>query len=423
MRIKWPTPERLRIVWQYVYETRIAPWLSAYLFFLWWPLAWYCRRNNICFVVNIAEGTGHVLPELDNFFRQLKLGEIDPERRYVWLRTKNDFSRACVKLWGKKFFLARESTFLYDICLPLMLRAYDITHDAGTSALYWQLPAQGAASPAKPWQTYLHMGTKKEAHRLWLEYYRRRNQTSNFVPLKEFGSDLLRPDAELQDFLGGNMSRLALIHIKTNMMNATASPTDPATYLPMLHHLLDKGYYLVFVGREEIPEVFQTLPMLNYAQSCLASFEHDLQLFAVSQLSVTGGSGIAWIADVLDMPIVYLNSWHMFMPPFTKKCIYVPTLVQTKAGQFLSFREQFDLHYATGPEGGDVFPSDGYVAVNADEDDILSAVRELLAGLDGATPPTWQQQQFAHLHRGSWLRYAGSRVSDSFVKKYTHLLS
>lgn len=422
MRILLPTPQRLRIAWQYVYETRIAPFLSIWLGFLWWPLHWYCRYKNICFVVNIAEGTGHVLPELDNFFRQLKLGEIDSEKRYVWLRTQNDFSQACVKLWGKKFYIARVSNVLYDLCLPLMLRAYDITHDAGTSALYWQLPKNGPLVTARPWQTYLHMGPKEEAHRLWLEFYRRRSQTPDFVPLKEFGADLLKPDKELQQFLGEGQQRLALIHLKTNVMNATALVTDPNTYVPALQYLVDEGFRLVFVGREEMPPEFHRFSLLNYAQSPIASFLHDLQLFNLADLSVTGGSGIAWIADVLDKPVLYLNSWHMFMPPFTKKCVFVPTLVKSKDGKLLSFCEQYDLHYTGGVEKGDVFPADEFVPVNASAEDALVGLQELVIDLEGKRELTSLQSEFKRLHSGSWMNYAASRVSDAFVKKYTHLL-
>ncbi|MBI3251415.1 MAG: TIGR04372 family glycosyltransferase [Candidatus Andersenbacteria bacterium] len=417
-----PTPRRLMIMWQYVYETRLAPYLAIYGWWIWWPLYRFLKKNNVCFVVNIAEGTGHVLPELDNFFRQLRLGEIDPRKKYIWLRTRNDFSRACVALYGHQFARAYESNLLYDFLLPILLKFHDVTHDAGTSALYWQLPKKGMMAPAKPWQTYLHMGTKQEAHRLWLEYYRRRSETADFVPLHEFGGKALKPDAQLRAFLKEEPGRLALIHIKTNIMNATAAPTDPATYMPALHCLLNQGFTLVFVGREEMPDLFRGLPMLNYAQSSVASFVHDLQLFALADVSVVGGSGIAWIADCLDKPVLYLNSWHMFMPPFSRKCIYVPTLALTKDGQLLSFKEQFELHYTGGVEKGDIFPIGDYQPVNANAADILHGLQELLADLKGEKELTLLQEDFRRVHAGSWMKYAHSRMSDSFVKKYTHLL-
>ena len=417
-----PTPQRLMIVWQYVYETRFAPWLTLYGWWVWWPLYRFLKAKNICFVVNIAEGTGHVLPELDNFFRQLRLLEIDPGKKYVWLRTRNDFSRACVALYGSKFAWSYESNLLYDFFLPLVLKFHDVTHDAGTSALYWQLPKKGIVAAAKPWQTYLYMGTKQEAHRLWLEYYRRRSETADFVPLQEFARGALHPGRRLRNFLGKDLGRLALIHLKTNVMNATAAPTDPATYLPSLRYLLNRGYKLVFVGREVMPEVFKSLPMLNYAQSSVASFYHDLQLFALADVSVVGGSGIAWIADCLDEPVLYLNSWHMFMTPFTRKCVYVPTLVKAHDGNLLSFREQYDLHYADSVHHGDVFPAQDYEPINAGADDILSGLQELLSDPQGNKELTTLQDDFKRVYAGSWMTYAHSRISDVFVNKYSPLL-
>ena len=417
-----PTPQRLMIVWQYVYETRLAPWLAMYGWWLWWPAYRLLKAKNICFVVNIAEGTGHVLPELDNFFRQLRLGEIDPGKKYVWLRTRNDFSRACIALYGQKFAWAYESNLLYDFFLPVLLKFHDITHDAGTSALYWQLPKNGVVAPGRPWQTYLHMGTKQEAHRLWLEYYRRRSETADFVPLREFAGRALKPDAELRGFLGAEPGRLALIHLKTNVMNATAAPTDAATYMPALGYLLSQGYRLVFVGREEMPELFKSLPFLNYAQSPVASFRHDLQLFALAEVAMTGGSGIAWISDCLDKPVLYVNSWHMFMPPFTRKCIFVPTLVREKGGQVLSFKKQFDLHYADSAQHGDVFPARDCEPINASAADILCGLQELLSDPQGERGLTPLQEDFKRVYAGSWMRYAYSRISDAFMKKYSYLL-
>src|SRR5436190_10250634 len=344
---------RVVIVWQYVYETRIALWLALYGWWLYWPVYKYLQKNGVCFVINIGEGTGHVLPELDNFFQKLRLGQIDGQRKYVWLRKTNDFSRACIRLYGHQFAYAAVSTWLYDLALPIMYRWKDITLDSGVSALHWELPADGKYFISPPWQTFLYMAPKSEALRLWREYYERRAVKPEFAPMVEYAGEKLAPDRQLLAFLDKRTTKLALIHIKTNVMNATAATTDPATYLPAMHHFLAQGYALVFVGREKMPVEFKDVPMLNYAESLVASFEHDLQLFALADISITGGSGIAWIADVLNKPVLYVNSWHIFMPPFNPKCVFVPTLVKKKGGDLLSFYEQFELYRVVDPSRGD----------------------------------------------------------------------
>lgn len=413
---------RLQIVWQYVYETRIAPWLSCWCSWLWWPLYKLLQHNNICFVVNIAEGTGHVLPELDNFFRGLELGEIDKNKKYVWLRTQNDFSHACMQLYGHRFFFAAVSNFLYDICLPILLTRHDITHDAGISALYWQIPKNWRYTPAPPWQTYLHLGSKHTAQALWRNYYQRRAKNSDFIPLVEYASSSLKPDEKLIQFLEGETSNLVLLHLKTNVMNATAAVTDPNTYLPAIEYLLTKNYRLVFVGREKMPTEFKKFPILNYAEAPIASFLHDLQLFQLADFSITGGSGIAWIADCLNKPVLYLNSWHIFMPPFTANCVVVPTMVKNQAGSLLHFQEQYELHLSSALENGDRFLKNGFAPINANAQEILHGVYELESLVEAYQPLSDEQVRFKKLGSVGWLEYSASRISQYFIRQHLHLL-
>jgi putative glycosyltransferase (TIGR04372 family) len=411
------------ILFQYGYETRVAPFFATYVWFLWWPVYKALQRRNICFVVNIAEGTGQVLPELDNFFRMVRLKEIDPLKKYVWIRTRNDFSKALIPLYGHKFYYATMSNILYDLLLPIILRWQDITHDAGMAGLHWQLPKKGTWKYPKPWQTYLYIDTKEHVLTLWRQWYKRRSQSASFYPLREYAPTALIPDQELQHFLGGNMNKIALIHIKENIMNATAKYTDPSTYIPALEHLISEGYNLVFVGREKMPDAFKELPIHNYANSPVASFLHDLQLFTVASLSITGGSGIAWIADTIGTPILYLNSWHLFMPPWSPLCIFVPTLVQKKNGELLPFFGQFQLYTQTDfSKQGDVFPFEEYDPVNASSEEILHGLQELVSLITRPVPLTPQQESFRLLHTEGWTEYAASRISDYFLKVHRNLL-
>lgn len=409
---------RATIVWQYVFEGYIAPFIAQYLWLFFLPIYWIVKKNRICFVINIAEGTGQVLPELSNFFLQLSIGEIDQHRRYVWIRKKNDFSRACIGLYKKQFWYATMSTLLYNATLPLTMRFHDITHHAGMSGLHWELPTTESRVPLKPWQTFLYVDSKSKILELWREWYRRRLLKPNFYPLKEHNLAL---SEELAAFLGDDKQHIALVHIKENIMNATAKVTDPATYMPALEHLVSQGYTLVFVGREKMPDLFLQLPIINYANSRHASFLHDLQLFSIAQLAITGGSGIAWIADCLHTPILYVNSWHLFMPPGTEKCIYVPTLVKRKNGGMLSFIDQFELYLGNNFTNGDAFPSAEYEAVNASSDDIYNALLELLRIKKDEAPVSSFQERFKYLHPMGWTCFAQSRISESFIRKYGNL--
>lgn len=411
---------RAIILFQYVYETRIAPFFATYLWLLWWPLYRFFRHTNICFVINIAEGTGQVLPELDNFFLMLKLGEIDRHKKYVWLRTRNDFSKALIPLYGKQFYYARMSNILYDALLPILLRWRDMTHDAGMAGLYWQLPSAGAWQYPRPWQTFLYMDQKNEVLSRWRDWYRRRLDTNYYVPLL---SNYLSPSKKLLNFLSNDITKIVLIHMKTNIMNATAQVTDPTTYILTINYLQAKGYRLVFVGREKMPKEFYGKNILNYSESNVASFLHDLQLFSLAQFSVTGGSGIAWIADFLRKPILYLNSWHLFMPPANSHCIFVPALVRNrKNGQLLLFTQQYALYLDTPAIDGDTFPFGDYDPVNASAEDIFSATKELEFLIENKVPVSDNQKKFRMLEKKSWMTYVSSRISNAFLANHLDLL-
>ncbi|HSX24415.1 MAG TPA: TIGR04372 family glycosyltransferase [Candidatus Andersenbacteria bacterium] len=408
---------RAIIVFQFLYESRIAPFLTIYFWPLWYPFYLWARKNNICFVVNIAEGTGQVLPELDNFFQMRKLHEIDPNKKYVWLRTRNDFSKALIPLYKSQFYFACMSNLLYDMALPAILYFHDITHDAGMAGLHWQLPKQGKWHYPKPWQTYLYTDQKEHVLDLWKQWYERRNKNGTWYPLKEFAGAYLAPDKELQEFLGEDIANIALVHLKTNIMNATAQVTDPETYIPAIKYLIDHGYKPVFVGREKMPEIFNQLPIINYANSSKANFLHDLQLFSLAKVAITGGSGIAWIADTFNTPVLYLNSWHVCMSPWSQKCVYVPTRIKNNTGYYLSFFDQFELYKKTAfSDYGDVFLFTEYTPINASSEDILCGLTELLALCEHDQELSSLQKKFKTIHPSGWAQVSQSRVSNDFLR-------
>ena len=412
---------RLVIVWQYLYEAYVAPFIAHFFWFVFLPLYWYLKKKQIIFVVNIAEGTGQVLPELSNLFLRISLGEISKINKYVWIRKKNDFSRACIGLYGNKFWYAVMNTWLYNITLPLTMRFHDITYDAGMSGLHWELPSTEPYVSPKPWQTFLYVDSKSKILELWREWYKRRLLKPSFYPLRQYAVNNLILSEELSAFLENDSQKIALVHIKENIMNATARVTDPATYIPALKHLVSQGYKLVFVGREKMPDVFLQFPIINYANSRYASFLHDLQLFSVAEIAITGGSGIAWIADTIGTPVLYLNSWHLFMPPGSLKCVYVPTLVRKKNGELLSFFDQFELYLKNDFSNGDSFPKEEYEAVNASAEDIVQGLLELLLMNNQVIPLDPLQKRFKDLHALGWTIFAESRISKSFVQKYVNL--
>lgn len=412
---------RLIIVWQYIYETRIAPFFANYAYLPWYYVYKYFKKRNIVFFANIADGTGQFLPELDFALRIID-SKKKAHLKFVLLKPKNDFTRKLLPLYRHLFWGCYANTLLYNIALPMIMRFQDLTINAGISGLHWQLPPRGKKlSPAKPWQTYLFADPKSSALSRWIDYYKLKSQKPNIFPLQN-SNDKLAIDTDLLNFLQNKQDNMVLIHIKTNVMNATAKTTDPQTYIKTLRFLNESKFNLIFVGREKMPKEFTQLNILNYSESTVASFEHDLQLFNHAKFSITGGSGIAWIADCLGKPVLYLNSWHNFMPPFNKQCIFVPTLVEDKSNNFLSYKKQFNLYLNTRTDKGDVFPFENFNARNASDDEIFNATQELLNLIHSNPPLTPDQIKYMKLGKIGWMKYSQARISQYFAQKHTTLL-
>ena len=412
-------PDYVRGHFQNYFDAVVVPYRAQHPGPFTWFIARLARFFHICFVVNIAPGTGHNTVEVDYFLRRLYSSELDPHARYVFIRDPTNFHMDTLALYRKHFWFASSNRFLRNVLAPTIAGYPELRIDCGLSRLKWNLRDDKSFSPPPRGQTFLYQVSKEENRAAWLRYYRLRRRTSDIAPL----SKGLKPDEELVDFLGGSVGRLALLHSKFHVANATAAPTDPDTYLDAIKYLQAQGYQIVHVGRESMPTCFKDLGVLNYAESAVVSYRHDLQLFAIAKVAITAGSGIALIPDCMGIPFVYLNSWHIGMPMASQRCVMVPTLLLDRhSSEPLSFRDQFDLYFDLADKGDEIFPADRYKARNATADEVLSAVREVLALGDQPPPFTPLQQRFRTLDNSGLTEAAQARVSEAFLRKHIGLL-
>lgn len=407
---------RIVVVWQYVYETRIAPEIAIFGYWLVYPLARLLALQHIRFIWNMADGTGHIIPELDNFFHQEFLQELEKGVRYVLVRPKNTFSCACIKKYGHRFVFARASNLLYDLILPLVLAYPSLAHNIASSRLRWQIPEDRPFNISKPWQTYLYIVSKEEQDILNTAWGLRRNNTTNPFPLWQ--KEALR-NKELDTFLGDDPRPLCLVHIKTSAMNSTTLPTDPVTYIKTLQFLMDIGYRIVLVGREKMPKKFLDLGVLNYSESSIATFNNDIDLFSRSKVAIISGSGINWLAGCYGIPYLYINYWHISKTPPEKLCIAVPTLIRKKGEQtYVHAKEQMDMYYSSEDNHEELFPYHSYEPINASDDEILLAMQELVALRQQYAEPTEQQRNIYITSGYPLLELCKSRISSYFIKKH-----
>jgi len=401
----------------FFYESRIAPLIAIYLGWIYWPFYKILKARNVCFVINIAGGTGHIICELDLFFRRLHQEKIDLQKKYIWIRKNDPFSSTCVRHYGKNFWYAKASYLLYELTLPLTIRYKDITLDCGLSGLQWQLAKGNKYIRPIAGQNYLNLIPLDELTKLWNEYFRLRKDTIGYDPL-------VVPDLnwkKLEPLVGSPYQKRVLVHLKEKKANATAASTDPNTYLESLQYLHDKKYQFVFVGREAMPSQFRDFSMIPYSQSHLASFEHDIALFQNCSMALIAGSGIAYLADCYRKPYLYINFWHIPTPVFSPMAITIPTLLQKRSGEFLSFQEQIDLFLTIAPDGT-VRGMDEYVPRNASGDEILLGFQELEKLIEKPAPPSSLQESMKRLRNEMPISFAASRFSQAFLEKHSDLM-
>lgn len=404
---------------QFTYEAKFVPFIVSRIPWLLLPFAKILEKFNICFLANIACGVGHTLPELDAFFRMRHLNEIPSNKHYIWIQKSDAFAKTAIELYGHKFSFAASSTFIYNLCLPFLVGYPELILDCGHSRCKWHLTQDRKYFPAPiPNASYLYQVSKHEGQRLLSDYFQRAAKCPDYFPLADTPFDY----HEIRSFIGLNVNKIALIHLKDEVRNATALITDPATYFDSIEYLKDLGYTLVFVGREKMPDCFKKFGIINYAESKIASFKNDLALFHLSSLMIMAGSGASFLADTLGKPYLYLNSWHASRPNFSKMAIFIPALIKNASGRTLSLYEQIEVYNHLEDFGAEDFPSHIYSGRNATADEILMALKELLDIMHEYQEPNLLQEKLRTTLSNVPLYYSQSRCSAYFLQKHSELI-
>lgn len=404
------------------YVNWIAPNVAVYLSWILWPAYIIMKKYKLNFLINnISNSPGHVICELDWFFRRIEAGELSCDQRYVVVWPRSEVSRYAAEVYKDRFYVFIASDFVYCLLLPLIMRYADITVDCGISVFNLTLQKYQGVKASKI--TRINRMIPRILPRPYVDvwsrissYYSLRVRTHEFYPMKP--RNVMSID--LSNFLGKAVTKYAVIQIKTFAVNATAVVTDPSTYLEAIKFLKDKGYTLVFAGREEMPEEFQFFGMLNYAEWDKANFRYDLELIAESNFVLSSGSGFTMFADTMDIPLVASNSWHLAVLQPSRFCVTVPTLLNGEDGNLMRFRDQIDLFYSRGESNSP--PPQSMKPRVAASDEILEATKEALSLKECFHSRSKLQDQFKVLKQGSPLFVAESRISQHFIERFKYLL-
>lgn len=407
---------RLQLALIDLYLCGISPYIAFKLTFLLWPFFKILEHCDCCFLTNVSLGVGQIAPEIDNFLRKKRLNEIDVNKKYVLVIKRHSISLGIRKLYGNSFFRIICSSFLYYLTHPLLIRYPSITIECGLARAKWNFLKDSDASNEEGLPLWPKSQSKQKNLDDWKEMYQRRLDTPGFLPFQNYKKKL----EELDALLKSSKKKIALLHLKNgDISNSNAKNTDPATYLPMIEYLISKEYLLVFVGREKMPKEFTNYGVINYSESSIASFANDIQLFAMADLAVTGGSGIFGLADIFEVPILYLNFWHLFRLPSSTNTVCVPTLAQNETGKPLKFAEQWDLYLHMRDAKKERFPLETFQPRNATADEILMGCKELIRTKNEGIEMSPLQKEFQKL--GAAFYPGKARMSAHFLEQHKTL--
>jgi putative glycosyltransferase (TIGR04372 family) len=391
--------------------------LEAFLKLVW--------KNNFMLATNVFYGsTGHMALELDFLLRARRQGLVRDGRELLLVLPDEPFSKAYAKHYPDLLPPFALSTQLWFWAREAVRAMPELGFNIGMSHLSVERPAGELAPRPHFKHGQLDFLISQQAFRArGRRNYALRSATADWYPFRK----VLTPSPALARFLDALGDRpLALVHIKQMSVNASAQATDPATYLPALGRICDLGWQPVFAGREVMPDEFRAFGVADYAGSGIASEADDLALFSRGRIAITAGSGIAHAFEIMDVPVVYTNSWHIDMLCSSRRCVVVPTTMRERqTGRPLTALEQIAVHKAMPDRILYEFPHQTHIPEQAAAEHVREAFEEALRlGHPGTEPPPASalQERFKRLDAESPFAAGLARVGSAWVESFEHRL-
>lgn len=306
-------------------------------------------------VTNIFWGSvGHLTIEFDYLFRKFK---INKNSKIIVFASNNKNNFTIKKIFKNKFRIFICNNYLFYFIDKISENYFkDYFEDASLSACISHYS--------------LNKKKYKSLEKMMLAY-------SNYYKMRKFEGFFdknIYDTKSIQKFLDLNsvQKKIALIHIKEKVGNAVFETTNPITYVKSLEYLIENDYQLIFSGREKMPDLFKKYNMLNYANWPGATFENDLALVSKSSLVISYASGFANMPDLMNIPNIYLASWHIPLSLYSSNTIFLPSLFNKKNGQELKFFNQINMYLDTNHKF-DINKFNDLDCIVPNSDDILDA--------------------------------------------------
>jgi putative glycosyltransferase (TIGR04372 family) len=394
-----------------LYFKWLAPNLAVYVYWISLPVFYFFKRKGYLFLTNnITNSPGHVMPELDYFFRRT-WGLSDSQNKYIIIWPRSEISHGAKTAYEKHVFKFIVSDLVYILTHPFLIRFPELTIDCGISIV--DRSRSRCINYGLNYLPILKEGRREfeENWKILYQYYKLRREQHEYSPMNV----ALQIDQKLLNFIE-NSKKYVLIQIKDIVGNGTAKPIDPYSYLGSIVFLKDSGYKIIFAGREKMPALFKDFDVINYSEWQFSSFLYDLQLVHNAELVISSASGFSYLADTMQIPLVYTNQWNFVCPPAGMYTVIVPTLFMQNQNSPWKFTNQINYFY-NRKDSNTAIP-ESLNPRNASSEEILEGAKEALELKRQYKGMTSLQKDFHLLFPTTPLEMAESRISQFFIEKF-----
>ena len=339
--------------------------LFLILLYLCYPLLFilykFLKLKKIIFVYGISSGVGHFLPETDRFFLEYyKLMENCNTKVFLHgdIKDINFF----LKKLKVKVIKTNKFTNLFVIAFGKIFNqlSYNLSNSSiGQHKINFKKNINEYKNIFKNYNKYLKLRNDNDSYFSYLDY----NSTNQ----------------SLKKIIEKNKGRIISIHCKMSPVNALGSEIDLNSYYELFKFLKKKNYYLINIGRESMNAPFDLIDF-DYSQSNLCSLKNDFYIVKNSEMCLFTASGASYIADTLNKPYLYVNTWHISRPGgLGRNSIILPSRVYLKENdKLLSIYDQAVLENTTNTMIPEIFYNRKYYIKNVKSEDMIEATVDLL---------------------------------------------
>ena len=229
-------------------------------------------------------------------------------------------------------------------------------------------------------------------------------------------------------------SKIILLHVRESgfhynrdKYNRSARNADIDSYEATVKYLIDQGYFIVRMGDPSMKKLdCISKNILDYAHCQKKSIHDDMMFCMLCEFYIGTNSGLSFFPPLFKKRSVLTNWVPLFIPNHYVHDIFIPKLIwHKKHKRYLTFSEMFS-GFAANSQFIDEFENKPYELHDNSPEDILTAVKEMIALLENSTGYYKDEDQnllrqfynIVDYNQG----FRGSQISVHFLKKYSYLI-